>query len=444
VLGLGRSGRGALRLLAHHGADASAFDDRIESATLDALHDEGLGHVDPRPARDDSAALVQELDVLVVSPGVPGSHPMVTAAEIAGVVVISELELAWRCTRGEVVAVTGTNGKSTTVTLIHELLKAGGLHSVLAGNIGIALSDEVQSVDEDGILVVECSSFQLERIMDFHPRVAAVLNIAPDHLDRYDSFESYVVAKHNLLRNQMPEDLFVYPVGDDRLEEWARVGVARAARFSADAANDASAWVENGMLMRASGGGAESVCPVSALRLIGQHNLLNITAALAAVTPWKIPVEQVAEVLSRFEALPHRAVRVQTDDGRTWIDDSKATNVHAASATLAGVAGPVVLLVGGSDKDEDYTPLANFADRLRGALCFGAEAERLQVALGSDIASETFARMVDALERAHEIALPGDTVLLSPACASFDEFSGFAERGEVFADWVRRNAGVSV
>jgi UDP-N-acetylmuramoylalanine--D-glutamate ligase len=299
-------------------------------------------------------------------------------------------------------------------------------------------------VDEDGILVVECSSFQLERIMDFHPRVAAVLNIAPDHLDRYDSFESYVVAKHNLLRNQMPEDLFVYPVGDDRLEEWARVGVARAARFSADAANDASAWVENGMLMRASGGGAESVCPVSALRLIGQHNLLNITAALAAVTPWKIPVEQVAEVLSRFEALPHRAVRVQTDDGRTWIDDSKATNVHAASATLAGVAGPVVLLVGGSDKDEDYTPLANFADRLRGALCFGAEAERLQVALGSDIASETFARMVDALERAHEIALPGDTVLLSPACASFDEFSGFAERGEVFADWVRRNAGVSV
>ena len=140
VLGLGRSGRAALRLLARHGADASAFDDRIESATLDALHDEGLGHVDPRPARDHSAALVQELDVLVVSPGVAGNHPMVAAAEIAGVVVISELELAWRRTRGDVIAVTGTNGKSTTVTLIHELLKAGGHQSVLAGNIGIARS----------------------------------------------------------------------------------------------------------------------------------------------------------------------------------------------------------------------------------------------------------------------------------------------------------------
>jgi UDP-N-acetylmuramoylalanine--D-glutamate ligase len=444
VLGLGRSGRGALRLLERHGADASAFEDRIESATLDALHDEGLGHVEPRPARDGSAALVQELDVLVVSPGVPGKHPMVAAAEIAGVVVISELELAWRRTRGDVIAVTGTNGKSTTVSLIHELLKAGGLQSALAGNIGIALSDEVESVDEDGVLVVECSSFQLERIMDFHPRVAAILNIAPDHLDRYDSFEAYVVAKHNLLRNQLPGDLFVYPAGDGRLEEWARVGVARVARFSVGGANDVSAWVEDGILMRANEAVTEKVCPVSALRLIGQHNLLNITAALAAISPWKVPVEQVAEVLRRFEALPHRAVCVQTDDGRTWIDDSKATNVHAASATLAGIDGPVVLLVGGSDKDEDYTPLADFADRIRGALCFGAEAERLQAALGSGIACETFGRMIDALERANEIAVTGDTVLLSPACASFDEFSGFAERGEVFADWVRRNAGVSV
>jgi UDP-N-acetylmuramoylalanine--D-glutamate ligase len=194
--------------------------------------------------------------------------------------------------------------------------------------------------------------------------------------------------------------------------------------------------------MRGNGAAPERVCPVSALRLIGQHNLLNITAALAAITPWKIPVEQVANVLRRFEALPHRAVCVQTDDGRTWIDDSKATNVHAASATLAGIDGPVVLLVGGSDKDEDYTPLADFSDRIRGALCFGAEAERLQAALGSGIACEVFGRMIDALERANEIAAPGDTVLLSPACASFDEFSGYAERGEVFADWVRRNAGV--
>jgi len=441
VLGLGRSGRGALRLLARHGANASAFDDRIDPATLDALLDEGLGHVDPRAARTDSAALVQELDVLVISPGVPGDHPMVAAAEIAGVVVISELELAWRRTRGDVIAVTGTNGKSTTVTLIHELLKAGGRKSVLAGNIGIALSDEVESVEEDGVLVIECSSFQLERIMDFHPRVAAVLNVAPDHLDRYESFEDYAVAKHNLLRNQLPADVFVYPAGDERLEEWARAGVGRAVRFSTDPSSEAAAWVDDGMIMRSNSGGVEPVCLISELRLIGRHNLLNITAALAAIGPWEVPVEQVGEVLRHFEALPHRAVRVPTEDGRVWIDDSKATNVHAASATLSGVEGPVVLLVGGSGKDEDYASLVKYSDRIRGALCFGAEAEKLHRSLAGGMACETFGRMVDALERAQEIAKSGDTILLSPACASFDEFSGFAERGEVFARWVRCNAG---
>ena len=443
VLGLGRSGRGALRLLARHGADASAFDDRIDPATLDALLDEGLGHVDPRPARPDSAALVQELAVLVVSPGVPGNHPMVAAAEIAGVVVISELELAWRRTRGDVIAVTGTNGKSTTVTLIHELLKSGGLKSVLAGNIGVALSDEVESVDEDGVLVVECSSFQLERIMDFHPRVAAVLNVAPDHLDRYESFGDYADAKHNLLRNQLPTDLFVYPAGDPRLEEWARAGVGRGVRFSIESSSEVAAWVDDGMLMRSNGGGPEPVCAVSELRLIGQHNLLNITAALAAVGPWKVPVDRVGEVLRHFEALPHRAVRVPTEDGRVWIDDSKATNVHAASATLSGVEGPVVLLVGGSGKDEDYTPLVKYAGRIREALCFGAEAGKLHDSLAGGMECETFGRMVEALERAREIAEAGDTILLSPAYASFDEFSGFAERGEVFARWVRGNAGGS-
>jgi len=441
VLGLGRSGRGALRLLARHDADATAFDDRVDAATLDALLADGLGHVQPLHAREDVSGRIHDLDVLVVSPGVPGNHPLIAAAEISGVVVISELELAWRRTRGAVVAVTGTNGKSTTVTLVHALLAAAGHQCVVAGNIGIALSDQVEQVDEGGVLVVECSSFQLERIMDFHPRVAAVLNVAPDHLDRYASFDDYVQAKHNLLRNQEPGDVFVYPADDERLGEWARNGVGRGASFSMSPAGRPESWVQDGMLMRRRDGGAEALLEAAELSLLGAPHLLNMTAALACVAPWSIDRDLLVPVLREFQALPHRAVRVEGDERRTWIDDSKATNVHAASATLSGLEGPVLLLAGGSGKDEDYGPLASFADRVRCVLCFGAEGPAIRDALQGQMQCELHARMIDALVRADELGREGDTILLSPACASFDEFSGFAERGEVFANWVLENVG---
>lgn len=441
VLGLGRSGRGAVRLLESCGATAIAFDDRMDPSTLDALAADGLGHVEPRSAAQDGAALVRDLDVLVVSPGVPGAHPMVAAADVAGLMVISELELAWRRTGSEVIAVTGTNGKSTTVSLIHEMLLAAGIGSVLAGNIGVALSDEVGDVDDDGVLVVECSSFQLERIMEFHPKVAAVLNVAPDHLDRYASFEDYAEAKHNVLRNQQPGDVFVFPAGDRRLEEWARGAVGETSSFGLERTAGASAWVTDGSVWRSSKSGDEEIMPVADLRLLGRHNHLNVAAAVAAVAPWNIPAATLREVLANFGALPHRAVQVESTDGRTWVDDSKATNVHAASATLSGLEGPVVLLVGGSGKDEDYAPLGEFADRVRRAICFGAEGPRIAEALTGRVECDTRDRMVDALERASEVAQAGDTILLSPACASFDEFSGFAERGEVFAKWVQAHAG---
>jgi UDP-N-acetylmuramoylalanine--D-glutamate ligase len=441
VLGLGRSGRGAIRLLERRGANVIAFDDRLDPATLDALATDGLGHVEPRSAAQDGAALVRDLDLLVVSPGVPGDHPMTAAADMAGLLVISELELAGRATTADVVAVTGTNGKSTTVTLIHEMLRASGIGSVLAGNIGVALSDEVVKVEDDGVLVVECSSFQLERVMEFRPRVAAVLNVAPDHLDRYASFEDYAAAKRNLLRNQQPGDLYVYPAGDGRLEEWARAAVSSPRPFALEAHDDAAAWVQDGSFWRATGHGPEEIVAIEELKLLGRHNHLNVAAALACVGPWSIPAATLRDVLTRFEALPHRAVRIPSSDGRTWVDDSKATNVHAASATLAGLEGPVVLLLGGSGKDEDYAPLGDFADRVRRALCFGAEGPRIASALGERMDCEVLAGMRDALARAVEIAHEGDVVLLSPACASFDEFSGFAERGDVFAAWVTRNLG---
>ena len=436
VLGLGRSGRGAVRLLRRHGAEVVGLDDRADASVRDFLAAEGARAV----GTGDAEGAVRGLEVLVVSPGIASSHPVVRAAEARGCPTIGELELASRCTEARIVAVTGTNGKSTTVSLVHAMLEAAGRRSALAGNIGTALSDEVESMGAGDWLVAECSSFQLERITHFHPRVAVVLNLAPDHLDRYASFEDYGEAKRNLLRNLGPEDHYVFPVDDPVVAPWAEKTPARRAGFSAEARSGASAWIEDGhFVRRGPDGGGERVLALEDFSLLGAHNRLNALAAIAVGTACGLGMEPMAAVLRSFAPLAHRAVPVPSTDGLTWIDDSKATNVHAASATLAGLDRPVVVLLGGRGKGEDYAPLRAFSARLRAAVCYGEEGPALARALEGATTVERVGTMRDALDRAAGLAQTGDVVLLSPACASFDEFSSFEERGEVFAAWVREH-----
>jgi UDP-N-acetylmuramoylalanine--D-glutamate ligase len=442
VLGLGRSGRGASALLRRHGARAIAFDDRpLADLPDDVVAELAEWGVEVRAAREDVRGAVSVLDALVVSPGVPADHPLVLAAEQRGLPVIGELELASRRARGRILAVTGTNGKSTTVSLVHAILRHAGHDAVLVGNIGTAVSDHVEEVDENGLLVIECSSFQLERVEHFAPAVAAVLNLAPDHLDRYPSFEAYGEAKRNILHAATPSTLYVHPVDQAPMNRWAESTPARRGGFAWHRTDDTVAWVEDDWVVRRTDDATERVLALDAIPLVGRHNVSNVLAAVAMVHDLGLEAGGIAEAIAGFRGLPHRAVAVPTDDGRTWIDDSKATNVHAAAATLEGLAGPVVALLGGRGKGEDYAPLADYADRLRAVVCFGEEGPALAAAIGDRVRCTTCPGMRDALAVARDLAEPGDTVLLSPACASFDEFGGFAERGDVFQDWVRTHVG---
>jgi len=437
VLGLGRSGRGAVALLRRHGARVVAFDDRTDLPS-DVVADLAEWDVEIRTGRDDVSGAVSAFDALVVSPGVPGDHPLVRAAESVGRPVIGELELAARRARGRILAVTGTNGKSTTVSLVQAMLERAGRESVLVGNIGTAVSDHVERVGEGGWLVIECSSFQLERIDVFAPAAAAILNLAPDHLDRYDSFEAYGEAKRNILSRA---GRYVFPQDDARLAGWAATADATAFPFAAAYSTDATAWVEDATIRRRYAGRVEEILPVDAIPLVGRHNVSNVLAAVALVDVCGIDAKDIAVAVRDFEGLPHRAVTVASKDGLTWIDDSKATNVHAAAATLAGLNGPVVALFGGRGKGEDYSALAGFGDRMRAAVCFGEEGPAIARALDGAVPCETVTGMLDAAARAAAIARDGDVVLLSPACASFDEFRGFAARGEVFQRWVTDHRG---
>lgn len=438
VLGLGRSGRGAVRLLRRHGARVVAFDDRAADLPSDVVAELAEEAVEIRGARDGVRPAVSALRTLVVSPGVPADHPLVAAAEAAELPVIGELELAARRARARVLAVTGTNGKSTTVSLVDAMMRTAGRECALVGNIGTAVSDHVEEIGADGWLVVECSSFQLERIDTFAPVSAAVLNLAPDHLDRYPSFEAYGEAKRNITRRA---ESYVFPVEDPRLVSWAAASPAWPAPFAWSPHDEAVAWLDGEILMRRRDGAAEAVLAVEDIPLVGRHNVANVLAALAVVDPCALEADAVAAAVRGFTGLEHRAVTVPTDDGVLWIDDSKATNVHAAAATLAGLDGPVVALFGGRGKGEDYSSLGDFASRLRVALCFGEEGPAIAEALDGRVEVETLGRMVAALERAAAIARSGDTVLLAPACASFDEFHSFGERGEVFQTWVLAHRG---
>jgi len=445
VLGLGRSGQAAAGLLLDEGCRVVLFDDRTPpiSESLRERLEEG-GH---RLLLGDSASgavEMAELDALIVSPGVGEGHPRVLAAERAGIPIWSELELASRRIEGPIILVTGTNGKSTTVSLIHHLLQTAGRRSLLAGNIGTALSEVVEQADPDTITVVEASSFQLERIETLHPQVAVLLNLAPDHLDRYRDVESYAAAKRRMLENLDENDTFVFPAGDPTAETWSAVCSSRQLRFqlSADAVGQEDGTsLKEGWLVQRSGGREVRVLPASRLPLLGAHNLLNSLAALAALLPFSLPLERLREGLEGFRGLPHRVEGIGRIDGVLYVNDSKATNVHATTAALEGLNGPIVLLLGGRGKGEDYSSLKNAMGKVRAAVCYGEEGEKLASALLDAVEVWRATGLEDALTTARQIAGEGDVVLLSPACSSYDEFSSFQERGECFRRWVQQKMG---
>ena len=423
VVGMAASGVAATRRLLVLGHDVVAVDDAPSPEVRQRAAELGVELVGA-PGADRLQGLVTSAGIVVVSPGVPPMHPVFAAAEQHRVPLVAELDLGARAIERPIVAVTGTNGKTTVTTLVHQMLLAAGLKSVAAGNVGLPLT-EVIGRDLD-VVVVETSSFQLELSPSLHAAVGVWLNFAQDHLDWHPDLESYARAKARIWARQSPDDVAVANAEDREVMRWARRAPGRLVTFGATAGDYR---VDSGWLRTPAG---EGIVELAQLRRSLPHDVANALAAGAAAVSAGAPVEAVAAVLRRFEGLPHRPTLVSDAGGVRWYDDSKATNPHAALAAVAGFES-VVLVAGGRNKGLDLSPLAAAAERLRAVVAIGEAAPDIEAALGRALPVVAAGSMVDAVHAAAELARPGDVVLLSPACASFDWYDSYSERGDDFA-----------
>lgn len=435
VVGLGKSGKAAARLLALKGFGVTAADDdpAVAAAAVSSPEWAGVGESIETVRMEDAGAALAGCGALVVSPGVPLDHPLVEAARAKGITVCGEIEVAYRYCASPIVAVTGTNGKSTVVNVIGRILETAGKKTVVAGNVGTPFASIVERGEAYDAVVLEISSFQLDTIIEFTADVAVLLNVTPDHLDRYgDSFERYAESKARILNHAGPDALFVYNADDAECVRIAAGFRGKKTPFSSSKTLDEGVFFEAGRIVRRSGGTAKTVASRESFRPIGVHNLENAMAAVAAVEPFGIEPAAVLAALESYRPLPHRMEIVRTVGGVAYIDDSKATNVDATIKSLRSIEGRVVLILGGSDKNLDFSPLVEHVGRVKAAILIGQTREKIRSALAGRCALSDAATMEEAVRKAAEEASPGDTVLLAPACASFDMFDNYAHRGEVF------------
>jgi len=436
IVGAARSGIGAAKFLVAQGAVVALTDQKpIEKWTPEAvaLKDLGVGLLPGDPP----SWLLDQLDLVVVSPGVPATIIPIRYAERAGAEVIGEVELAYRYLKGRVVAITGSNGKTTTTSLIGELLRDAGLTVQVGGNIGKALISMIETSRDDGWTVAELSSFQLETIKTFRPVVAVVLNVTPNHMDRYETFNDYAAAKHRIFMNQTAEDTAVLNADDPTVSSWASSLRANVMQFSV------RKEIENGVFLR----GRELIyrgqvlLNVDEMKLRGMHNVENVAAAMAAGIVAGASSQSMNGTVRRFDPVEHRLEFVTEIDGVKFYNDSKATSVDATLKALEAFAhedGKVVLILGGKGKKAPYAPLEPLVRaKVRKLVLIGEDAETIANELGTSAPFERASDMKDAVARSYAAAKKGDVVLLAPACASFDMFDSFEHRGTVFKEEVR-------
>jgi UDP-N-acetylmuramoylalanine--D-glutamate ligase len=433
VVGLGKTGLSAVRWLQANGEGVALTDSRAHPPGLDALR--ALGGDIPLHLGGFSLAALDGADRIVLSPGVSRREPLVRAALERGITVIGDIELFGRARRAPTVAITGTNGKSTVTTLVAEMARAAGRTVLAGGNLGEpALDLLARPVPE--LYVLELSSFQLESTEALELVAAAVLNVTPDHMDRYDSLEAYAAAKARIFTAAATA---VVNLDDARVAAMPRPGQRRLgfslehrdADFGLVTAADGPALARAGA----------ALLPLAELRLPGRHNAANALAALAVGAAAGLPLEPMLATLRSFGGLAHRTQWVAERAGVGYVDDSKGTNVGATLAAVDGLPGPLVVIAGGDGKGQDFAPLARaFKGKVRHAVLIGRDRERLAAALAGACGVEFAADMDAAVAAAARAARPGDLVLLSPACASLDMFRDYAERGERFAAAARRLA----
>lgn len=384
---------------------------------------------------------ILQADCIVKSPGIPDTAEIVRKAKEKGIEIISEIEFAYRYTKGKIIAITGSNGKTTTTSLTYHILKEGGLNVGVAGNIGKSFAQMVAEDDKE-YYVLEISSFQLDGIVSFRPHIAVLLNITPDHLDRYDyKMENYVASKFRITENQTPSDYFIYDADDPIIVQWLENNEIKAQKlpFSMEKEIKQGAYSLNDKIQVMTNNQTFEI-EVETMSLKGKHNVKNTMAASVSSRLLEVRKESIRESLRGFVGEPHRLEQVKTVEGVAYINDSKATNVNSVFFALDTMKTPVVWIVGGVDKGNDYSPLLPYVhEKVKAIVCLGVDNRVILQSFGNVIPNMVEARsMEEAVKYAHQFAVSGDTVLLSPACASFDLFQNYEDRGNQFKKEVEK------
>ena len=439
VFGLGISGIGAGKILERQGAEVVLYDGN-KKLTEEKVRQQVCADSNAKIIIGEfPEEILAELDMTVLSPGVPTDLPVIEKMRKQGITVIGEVELAYQFGKGDVLAITGTNGKTTTTTLLGEIMKNYQDDVFVVGNIGTPYTTAVEDMTENSITVAEMSSFQLESIVEFRPRVSAILNFTPDHLNRHHTMEAYVNAKKNIAKNQTEEDYCILNYEDKLTREFGNEVKARVLYFSSQRKLEEGIYLEEGNIIYNYEGVKETICHVDELQILGTHNHENVMAACAMAAVYGVPVGVIRESVKAFGGVEHRIEYVTEKNGVTYYNDSKGTNPDAAIKGIQAMKRPTVLIGGGYDKGSEYTEwIESFDGKVKKLILLGDTREK--IAADGEKCGFTDYMFVDSFEEAvltaAKIAKEGEAVLLSPACASWDMFPSYEVRGEKFKEIV--------
>ena len=436
VLGAGKSGVASAKFLAERGAVVALHDRKPVEDFSDAAkflkEESGVALI----GGDLPSWLLDQIDLVVISPGVPTNSIPARYVDRKDGEVIGEVELAFRFMKGRIVGITGSNGKTTTTTLIGEILRDGGVKTLVGGNIGTPLIELATQTDDDTWTVVELSSFQLETIKDFHANIAIALNVTPNHLDRYEFFKDYAMAKHRIFLNQKAGDLAVLNADDEITASWANGLNAHVSMFSVKGELDEGLFLRGGELISKAGGKEKVLTTRYEIFIRGLHNVENVLAAMAAGLAVGVSPESMRKTIAEFRGVEHRIEFVGEAGGVSFYNDSKATSVDATVKSLEAMSendGKTIIILGGRGKNAPYAPLAKLVENnVRMMVLIGEDADNIEEQLGEFAPVVRAGSMLDAVKKAFAEAQSGDAVLLAPAWASFDMFASYEERGRVF------------
>jgi UDP-N-acetylmuramoylalanine--D-glutamate ligase len=437
IIGMARSGLATALLADEFGGEPFVSDSKdagMLSGQIDRLQAMGVRH-----ETGGHSDKLLACDYLVVSPGVPLNVDILAKARRKGIPIFSEIEFAWWACRGRIVAVTGSNGKTTTTALLGEIFSSAGIDTFVAGNIGLPFSEIAPKVPEGGLAVIEVSNFQLQAIADFAPHTALILNLTPDHLDRHGSFADYKRAKYRITENQRPEDALIINLDDPEISLQEMGSRARVYYFTAGDHSRALSFVRDACLYARIGDRETPVIECSKIVIPGPHNLQNAAAAVSAATIHGVEPDIICKVLAAFPGVEHRLEKVARVAGVNFVNDSKATNVDSVCYALRSIDTPIHLIAGGRDKGGAFEKIAEYGlGKIKSIVTIGEAKSKIFTALGQTFPVQLADTLEEAVTQAFATAFPGETVLLSPGCASFDQFEDFEHRGRVFKETVAR------